>query len=625
MNSSNLGKKILYLVGGENNILSITHCATRLRMRLSDEKLASQNKTEIEDLSGVISVVEKAGQFQVVIGPSVPTIYDELIENTSLNKETDKETSNDSTSDNTNWFLKVMDVVAGIFTPLLPLLAGSGVFRGLVLLATQFKWLSTTSDTYYILTVASTAVFYFLPILLAITSAEKFKVNKYVAAAIMGSLIMPQFTSMMGSHGNGVIVHFLGIPIVLMTYTSTVIPAILSIWCLSYLEKYLKKWIPENLQLLFVPLISLFLMVPLTAGIFGPFGVYVGEGISSIINWLINSNGWIAGAFIGGIWNIFVIFGLQWAVNPVMINNISRLGFDYIVPLTAAANFGMAGATLGTFLRTHDSKMKAYSMSALLSILFAGITEPSIYGIGIRYKRPLIGAVAGGAVGGAFIGGLHVKAFAFVFGGLTTLPAFVGSTFVYYVIGLTICFIVGCLVTSIIGINEKEVEAKEKIINTLNENNKTIDNEVILQPIDGTVEDIATAKDPAFSSGSMGEGMVIRPSDGNVYAPFDGNITMLFKTGHAIGITSNKGTQIMIHIGIDTVKLNGDGFKTYVKQGDNVTSGQKLISFDMDTITKAGYDLSTFVIVTNTDDYKDVRLLNTNMCKHGEKILTVSI
>lgn len=621
MSSNNLGKRILNLVGGENNIVSITHCATRLRMRLSNTKLASENKSKIEDLNGVISVVEKAGQFQVVIGPNVPTIYDELIDNTSLNKQIE----NENVSDNTNWFLKVMDVVAGIFTPLLPLLAGSGVFRGLVLLATQFKWLSTTSDTYYMLTVASTAVFYFLPILLAITSAEKFKVNKYVAAAIMGSLIMPEFTNMMGNHGNGVVAHFFGIPIVLMTYTSTVIPAILAIWCLSYLEKYLRKWIPENLQLLFVPLISLFLMVPLTAGIFGPFGVYAGEGISNIINWLINSNGWIAGAFIGGIWNIFVIFGLQWAVNPVMINNISRLGFDYIVPLTAAANFGMAGATLGTFLRTHDKKMKAYSMSALLSIFFAGITEPSIYGVGIRYKRPLIGAVVGGAVGGAFIGGFHVKAFAFVFGGLTTLPAFVGSTFIYYVIGLAICFIIGCIVTLIIGINEKEAGKKEVVKNISNGNIKTVDNEIISQPIDGTVDDIATATDPAFSSGSMGEGMVIHPSDGNVYAPFDGNVTMLFKTGHAIGITSNKGTEIMIHIGIDTVKLNGDGFKSFVKQGDSVTRGQKLISFDLKSIKNKGYDLSTFVIVTNTDNYKDVRLLDTNMHKHGENILTVNV
>lgn len=623
MAQENLGKKILSLVGGEQNIASITHCATRLRMRLKNQKIAHANKEAIENLNGVISVVEKAGQFQVVIGPTVPRIYDELVDGTNLLKgENSKE--NNGQKEDTNWFLRVMDVVGGIFTPLLPLLAGSGVFRGLVLLATQLHWLSTTSSTYNILTCASTAVFYFLPILLAVTTAEKFKCDKFVAIAIMGALIMPTFTNMMGKTGNGVVVHFFHIPIVLMTYTSTVIPAILAIWCLSYLEKWLRTWIPDNLQLLFVPLISLFIMVPLTAGLFGPFGVYVGEWISKAINWLMSLNGWIAGALIGGIWNIFVIFGLQWAVNPVMINNISSLGYDYIVPLTAAANFGMAGATLGTFFRTKNEKMKTYSISALLSIFFAGITEPAIYGIGVRYKKPLIGAVAGGAAGGAIIGGLKVKAFAFVFGGLTTLPAFVGKTFIPYCIGLVVCFAVACAVTMLIGIGEND--APEKVVNTEATGNvNAVQNENIMQPISGDVEDLTQAHDDAFANGSMGEGMVIEPTDGTVYAPFNGTVSMLFKTKHAIGLTSNKGTQVLIHIGIDTVKLNGQYFKAFVKQGDQVKQGQKLLEFDMDAIRKAGYDLSTVVIVTNSHDYDEVKLLETGKNSHGSSALSVQI
>lgn len=621
MAGQNLGKKILNLVGGEKNIASITHCATRLRMRLNNPKIAHANKEAIENLNGVISVVEKAGQFQVVIGPNVPQIYEELVDGTNLLKENPQDSN---AHDDTNWFLKLMDIVGGIFTPLLPLLAGSGVFRGLVLLATQLHWLSTTSATYNILTCASTAVFYFLPILLAVTTAEKFKTDKFVAIAIMGALIMPQFTQMMGKTGNGVIVHFFHIPIILMTYTSTVIPAILAIWCLSWLEKWLRTWIPENLQLLFVPLISLFIMVPLTAGLFGPFGVYVGEWISKLINWLMNLNGWIAGAFIGGIWNLFVIFGLQWAVNPVMINNISSLGYDYIVPLTAAANFGMAGATLGTFFKTKNKKMKTYSISALLSIFFAGITEPAIYGIGVRYKKPLIGAVVGGAAGGAIIGGLKVKAFAFVFGGLTTLPAFVGKTFIPYCIGLLVCFAVACLVTMLIGIGEKKVP--EKVVNTeANGSVNSVQNETIMLPISGDVEDLSQAHDEAFSSGSMGEGMVVEPSEGMLYAPFDGSVTMLFKTKHAIGLTSNKGAEVLIHIGIDTVKLNGQYFKAFVKQGDQFKQGQKLIEFDMDAIKKAGYDLSTVVIVTNSHNYSEVKLLETGQNKHGSADLELQI
>lgn len=613
-NNQSLGKKILNLVGGEQNINGITHCATRLRMILKDNKIADNNKSSIEDLKGVISVVESGGQFQIVIGPRVPEVYDDLIEETNLSKETPE---NDAGKNNSGILSRVMDTIAGIFTPLLPLLAGSGVLRGVVLLVQQLGWLSASSSTYHILTAASTAVFYFLPVLLAVTTAEKFRVNKFVAAAIMGALIMPEFMNLMGSQGNGAITHFFGIPIVMMTYTSTVIPAILSVWCLSYLERFLKKYITENLQLVFVPLISLLVMVPITAGIFGPFGVYIGEGLSSAINWLMNSNGWIAGALVGGAWNIFVIFGLQWAVNPVMIQNISRLGYDYIVPLTAAANFGMAGATLGTFFKTKDKKMKTYSISALLSIFFAGITEPSIYGVGVKYKRPLISAVIGGAVGGAFIGGMHVKAFAFVFGGLTTLPAFVGSTFISYVIGLSICFAVALASTLIIGIDEQNAPVAVVSENTT----KQLISTTIQQPISGSVADLATGNDQAFASGSMGEGCVIHPTEGKVFAPFDGNVSMLFSTKHAIGVTSNTGAEVMIHIGIDTVKLNGKYFTAHVKQGDNIKSGQLLIEFDINKIKAAGYDLSTFIIVTNTSEFKQVSLIKGGQGTHGRHIL----
>ncbi|MFB1049874.1 PTS transporter subunit EIIC [Paraliobacillus sp. JSM ZJ581] len=445
-----LGKKIITLVGGEDNIQAIIHCATRLRMSFKDSSKVKKN--EIKHLDGVLDIMEKGGQFQVIIGTSVDSVYAEAIQGTRF--EGDSSTEDSSSEEKENLVTIFLDTVAGIFTPLLPLLAGAGVLRGIVLLLTQIGWLSDTSSTYTILTVASTSVFYFLPILLAFTAAKKFKANQYIAVAIMGALIMPEFTALMGSTGNGTVTSFIGIPVVLMGYTSTVIPAILAVWCQAKLEKFLKKIIAVNIQLLFVSLLTLLIMVPLTAIVFGPFGVYVGEGLANFINSLMSFNGWIAGAFIGGLWNVMVIFGLQWAVNPIMIHNISVLGFDKIVPLSAAANFGMAGAAFGTLLKTKDKKMKSFSVSALLSIFFAGITEPAIYGIAVRYKRPLIGAIIGGAAGGAFMGGMGVKAFAFVFGGLTTIPAFVGGTLAYYLIGLVICFVVGAIVTMILGIGD---------------------------------------------------------------------------------------------------------------------------------------------------------------------------
>ncbi|WP_439443288.1 beta-glucoside-specific PTS transporter subunit IIABC [Listeria aquatica] len=590
-----LGKKILQLVGGEANISAITHCATRLRMSFQDKKKVDE--AGIKQLDGVLGTMEKGGQYQVIIGPAVDQIYQDLIRATCF----ESGVTEAGPKGKKNIITLFLDTVAGIFTPLLPLLAGSGVLRGIVLLLTQVGWLSEKSSTYVILTAASTAVFYFLPILLAFTAAKKFGANPFVAVAVMGALIMPEFTALMGNKGNGAITHFIGIPIVLMNYTSTVIPAILAIWCQSKLEKGLKKIIPTSMQLLFVSLITLLIMVPLTAAVFGPFGVYVGEALAKFINALMSTNGWIAGAFIGGVWNIMVIFGLQWAVNPIMIQNISVLGYDKIVPLSAAANFGMAGAALGTLIKTKDKKMKSFSVSALLSIFFAGITEPAIYGIAVRYKKPLIAAVLGGAIGGAFIGGMSVNAYAFVFGGLTTLPAFVGKTFVYYVIGLLICFVVGTVATLILGLGEEEQTPEDKEMGAQNRE------ETIEQPLVGEVIQLAEVKDPVFSQETLGKGFAIVPTTGEVYAPFNGVVSMVFKTKHAIGLKSDNGTELLIHVGLDTVQLNGEYFETLVKEGDRVKMGDMLLTFNLAKLQEKGYDVTTPVVVTNSAQ-KEIRL-----------------
>ncbi|MFK4996686.1 PTS transporter subunit EIIC [Bacillus sp. N9] len=278
-------------------------------------------------------------------------------------------------------------------------MAGAGVLRGLLMICNQLGWISEDSGTYGILSAASLSVFYFMPILLSVTAAKRFGANPYIAAVIGASLIHPDFMGLLEGLGNGAKTDFFGIPVVLMSYPSTVIPAILAIWAYSYLERFLEKHIWRSMQIILVPLISFVIIVPLTAIAFGPFGVYVGEGLANAINYLSETNGWITGALIGGVWNVFVVFGLQWAVNPIMISNISTLGFDKIVPLTAAANFGIAGATLGVLIKTRNKRMRSFSLSALISIFFAGITEPAIYGVAIKLKRPFIAAIIGGAAG----------------------------------------------------------------------------------------------------------------------------------------------------------------------------------------------------------------------------------
>lgn len=611
MTEKNLGKEILTLVGNEENVKSVAHCATRLRFTLRDE--AKANQKAIENLDGVISVVRNGGQFQVVIGTHVNSIYAQVIENTNFNKTESNTKSNEKKS----MISLFMETVSSLFTPLLPLLAGSGLLRGIVLLCTQLGVLSDQSSTYFILTATSTAVFYFLPILLAFTAAKKFNCSPFISTAIVGALLMPEFMSLMGDTGNGTVTTFLGLPIVLMSYSSTVIPAIMAIYLYSHLERFLNKVIPVTLQLCFVPLISLVIMVPLTAGIVGPLGVYLGNGIAALVNTLINFNGWIAGAVVGGLWNILVIFGIHWAVNPVMIQNISVMGFDYIVPFTCATNFGMAGATFGTFLKTKDQKMKQFSISALLSIFFAGITEPAIYGVGVKYKKPLIAAFIGGAIGGAFMGGMGVKAFAFVFGGLTTIPAFAGETLIYYVIGLAICFGVSTIVMLFLGLDEEKTEVIEED-QLFVPNNE----EKIALPVFGEVKDLSECSDEMFAKGVLGQGALIIPSEGKVYAPFDGTMIMCFDTLHAIGLRSHYGTEVLIHVGINTVELNGEPFKLKVEQGAKFKKGDLLLEFDIDKIEKAGKSTETLVLVTNSDGRSTI-LNNIGVYNKQENILTV--
>lgn len=621
-----LAQVIVENIGGKSNISSVTHCATRLRFKLKDD--SKVNKEAITQSSDVLSVVNKGGQFQVIIGTQVPKVYEQVVklidvQPGTFNKEDEKPSG--------NVIGRFFNVISGIFTPLLPALAGAGVLRGILMICNQLGWISEDSGTYGILSAASLSVFYFLPILLAFTSARRFGVNPYVAAVIGGAIMHPDFTALMGDSGNGAMSSFLGIPVILMNYSSTVIPILLSIWIYSYLERYLERVIPKNIQILFVPLISFALIVPLTVIVFGPFGVYVGEWIAGGINYLSEANGWLTGLIVGGIWNVFVVFGLQWAVNPIMISNISTVGYDRIVPWTAAANFGTAGATFGVLLKTKDKKMRSFSASALLSIFFAGITEPAIYGVMIKLKRPFIAAIIGGAAGGAYMGGNGVISNAFVFGGLTTIPAFAGDTLIHYLIGLLICFIVSAVVAFLLGFKEdKDVKGEVPTTEVQGQNNTATPKQLVLaekvinSPINGKVVDLKEVEDGVFSEGLLGKGIAIIPSEGKVYAPVDGVMTTVFPTKHAYGITTEDGAEVLVHIGINTVELNGSLFTAHVQHDQRVKAGDLIAEFDLEQIKAKGYPIYTPVIITNTPSFETIKPLRFGNVTHGSRVLQLN-
>jgi PTS system beta-glucosides-specific IIC component len=447
MNYKQTAKEILTLVGGKENLSNISHCATRLRLKLINSSIV--DRSAVEEVEGVVSVVEKAGFFQIIIGLDVDKVYAEFEKLTGKIESTKSSTEGEDGADNVGIISSIFSAISGIFAPLLPILAGSGILRGLTLLAVQVGILQQGSGTYEILTVASMTVFHFLPVMLAFSSGKRFGVSPYISAIIGAALINPDFYVLMGNQGNGATTSFLGIPVVLMDYSATVIPIIISIWAYSYLEKTLVKYIPIGMQLVFVPLISLFIMIPFTMIAIGPLGVYGGELIANVVNYLIESSGLLAGIIVGGGWSVLVSFGLHWAVNPIMINNVSTIGYDYIVPLTFACNFAVIGTALGVFLKSKDTKKKNFNLTGIITIALSGIIEPTLYGTLVKNRMLFLCQIIGGAVGGAFMGFFKVSSNAFVFGGVTTIPAFVGGNLAAAIIGLLISVVVSAILAYI--------------------------------------------------------------------------------------------------------------------------------------------------------------------------------
>jgi len=435
--------EILQAVGGKENIANMTHCATRLRLNLNDESIVDDAK--VKQIDGVIDVNRAAGQYQVLIGLEVPKVYAEF-EKAVGGKESIDDGAKNAKSGSV--ISNIFSAISSIFAPLLPALAGSGILRGILILCVQLGLISEKSGTYTIFYAASMSVFYFLPVLLAFTSAKRFGASPYLSAIIGSALLYPDFIKLMGTHGNGATTTFMKIPVVLMNYNSTVVPIILSIWVFSYLYKWLDKHVTENLQLVVVPLVSLAVMIPLTVIVIGPLGVYGGEMIAQVVNWSITHSRILAGILVGGGWSILVSFGIHWAINPIMINNIATAGFDYICPLTFACNFAVIGVTLGVWLKARDLQLRSFSLTGLVTIVLSAIIEPTLFGLLVKNRKIWLAQIIGGAVGGAYLAVMHVATNAFVFGSVTTFPAFImknSNNFIQAMIGLSISLVVGAV------------------------------------------------------------------------------------------------------------------------------------------------------------------------------------
>ncbi len=617
-----LAVDIIDAVGGKNNIIKASRCATRLRLVLKET--TNEAKENVSNLTGVITVVESGGQFQVVIGTHVGKVFDKIASELNLDSNAIEDAPKASVLN------RIIATMSAVFAPFIYILAAAGILQGCLILINMVNPSFSSTGTYEVLSFMSWAPFTFLPIFIAITASKHFKCNTFIAVACCAALVSPTWAEIASRIADGESIKFLGISLAETTYTSSVLPPLFLVWILSYVEKFVDKRLPDVVKALFTPFICMIVMVPLTILAIGPLSDSLATGIANGYNALYNFAPAVAAAVIGGLWQIVVIFGVHWGVTPMCLANYDLYGMDTFQAFQTMAVIAQAGAVLGVFIKARNKKTKNMALSAGITGIF-GITEPAIYGVNLRFKKPFIcGCIAGaiGAVVGSFFN-IAYYAYAGLPGLLTVVNAITpnnSKSIIGMLIGAAISFFGAIILVQVIGFGEKETEEK-------NENNDVNVNEgqpilnmgikEIKSPISGKVIELEKVNDPVFSSGAMGKGVAIEPIDNKVYAPFDGVIEFIADTKHAIGLLSDDGVEVLIHVGMDTVKMNGKGFDVKTKVNSKVKAGDLLLEFDKSVIEKEGYSLITPIVITNADNYEDKQLNINKEVESGKTIINL--
>lgn len=600
MNNKELAKRIIQNVGGEQNITTLTHCATRLRLNLKDNQLA--NIDVLKNLDGVLTAQMKSGQLQVVIGAKVNAVYDAVSEQVHIVDD-----GSDASKPSKNKVSAVIETISGIFAPTLPVLIGCGMFKAVVSLLTNLNIMSAESGFMIVMSMIGDLIFYFFPFFLAVSAAKKFKVSEYMALALAGAYMYPTIMNgaAQAAETGVTTLSFLGLPILYVSYSSTVIPIILSVWILSLIYKRIDNLIPDFLKILLTSMIVLLIMVPLELIVLGPIGSYAGTYIAKFMDWFYNIGGFLAAALLGGTRSLLTMMGMHYALAPLQIQQIAETGISTLLVSALTANFSQGGAALGTCLAVKNKSEKSVAASAALSA-FLGITEPAMYGVNLKYKRPFIFAMASSAVAAAFLSFFHAGAMAYAPPGLFTIITYQADHFGYIVLGVMIAVILSAVLSFFFGVpkqtngiekgNTEKQTAEESSVKTFYD---------ITSPIIGESKPLSQVPDEAFNSESMGKGTAVVPREGKVYAPFDGTVEAIFPTKHALGLTSSDGIEMLIHVGLDTVELNGEYFTSHISAGEKISKGQLLLEFDLQKVSEK-YPIITPIIISNSNKFKSV-------------------
>ncbi|RDC50328.1 PTS beta-glucoside transporter subunit IIABC [Acinetobacter sp. RIT592] len=632
-----LAQDIIKNVGGKENINGLTHCITRLRFKLKDESIA--NDDVLKNMGDIVTVMKSGGQYQVVIGNHVEAVYKDVVEIIDLdNLNTSSETKKSGSI-----LDKGIDIISGIFQPVLGIMAACGMLKGLNALFVALGLYSATSGGFMVINAAGDALFTFLPLFLGYTSARKFGLKPMLGLALGAAMCYPAIQGSSISAGTDamytlfketmfaspVYIDFFGLPIISMDYTGTVVPIIFVVYFASKCEKLFNKFVPDLVKFFFVPMLTLLVTLPVALIVIGPIATFGSTLISEAVLSIRDFSPLLAGAIVGFSWQILVIFGLHWGFIPVYINNVMTLGYDNVMMPFFACTFATSAVVLAIFIKTKDKKLKEMAIPNFISGIF-GVTEPAIYGMLLPLKKPFIISCIASGIGGAFYGFFNLRKFITGGMGIFELPAMIEpnggmGNLIVALSGMAISMVVAFVLTMVLYKDKEEVkEVENKVKEETKEVKSTkLEKEIVVSPIKGEVLNLSDIEDAAFSSGVLGQGVAVVPSDGKVVAPVNGVVTTLFPSLHAIGILSDEGVEVLIHIGLNTVQLEGRGFESFIKQGDRITKGQTILKFDIDVIKEAGYSVVTPIVVTNSSQFLDVVQTESKNIELEDNLITV--
>ena len=654
-NYDNLAKTIIQDVGGKDNINSVVRCATRLRFKLKDEKKV--NDDALKDTDGVVTVVKAGGQYQVVIGNEVADVYDAVLKEVGF-PGGGQVPDDDGADDDSSFIDKAVALISGIFTDILAPLSAGGIIKGLVVICASLGWLSKTSGAYQILYAIGDSIFFFLPVFLGFTAARRFHMNQFIGAAIGATLTYPSMVALASSKtilstlfkgtafASEVHTTFFGIPVITMNYSSTVLPVIFTVWFASIIDHWAKKWISTVVQMFLVPVATMIIALPVAFIVIGPVMTWVGDVIGAVMQGIYNFSPIVAGILMCALWQVLVIFGVHWGIVAVTTADLAALGYDPILALSCMVCYAQVGVVLAMIKQTKEKKLKETATGAFFSGLF-GVTEPAIYGVTLPRRIPFILSCIGGAISGAVIGAFHSVLYMLPSMGIFAIPAYANpkggsmTPVIGVVIAGVVAFVSGFILQLLFG--KKSVDADynkkqaQKVAEAANEATEVANNPIVaasedeklnpstklVSPLNGDVKPLSEIKDEVFSSGAMGQGVAIEPSEGVLHAPADGKIALVFPTGHVVGINTTDGAEVLMHIGMDTVNLQGKGFKTLVQKGQEVKAGDPLVEFNIKEIKATGYEVATPVVVTNSKKYESINQVDNGTVEVGQEILSL--